>query len=75
MKRLSLNQMELVEGGSIAGVFCAGLGSARIGIAAWNAAVAAGVISAGTVATGGGLVIAIAAGCAVYGLGKQLDWF
>lgn len=75
MKKLSHNNIENINGGGAASAFCAGLAVGRIGIAAFNAAVAVGVISATALATGGTAVIAIAAVCAVYGLGNQLSWW
>ena len=75
MKRLNNINMESTLGGSAIGDFCTGASAARAGIAAWNYAVAVGLIEAGTVATGGGLVLALAGACAIYSTGRAFSWW
>ncbi len=75
MKKLNLIELENVNGGGMGSTFCSGFGGARAGIALYNAAAAAGVIATGTIATGGGLILAITAGCAVYTAGNVFGWW
>ena len=75
MKRLNENQMLAHRGGDLLVSFCAGLGITRIGVAGFNYLVGAGFIGASALATGGGVVIAVASGCAVYGFGRSQSWW
>lgn len=61
MKKLSVQQMENVEGGGAFSSFCAGFGAGQVGIAA---AVKIGLIAAPAVgATMGAIVLLIDAAC------------
>ncbi len=64
MKKLSLNELESIEGGGNNAIDFVCIGAGAAGAALWVARIALGPVGAG-----------IGAFCAGYGLGRALDWW
>jgi ribose/xylose/arabinose/galactoside ABC-type transport system permease subunit len=75
MKQLNNLVMEQINGGGYTSGFCSTISGIRGAVGLYNAAIAAGVIGGAALATGGGVIAVVVAGCAIYGMGNAWGWW